>query len=102
MRLPLVEENVVDLFVDVNTTMFAADGLIVGRVTSIRNTVPASPSNNERIAVSAGGSGIFAGNGGKLAIYRATGNYWNFYDAVLAVLDDKLYLSFGNNWILKS
>lgn len=102
MRIPLVEENVVDLFVDVNTTMMAADGLIVGRVVGVQAAPPASPTDGMRVAVATAATGAFAGKSGKLAVYRTAGDYWDFYDAVLAVLDDKLYLSFGNNWILKS
>jgi hypothetical protein len=101
MRIPLVEENVVDLFVDVNTTMMAADGLIVSRVVGVLTSPPAGLVDGTRVAVATGATGAFSGKGGKLAVYRVSGAYWDFYDAVLAVLDDKLYLSYNSGWIMK-
>lgn len=101
MRIPLVEENVVDLFVDVNTTMMAADGLIVSRVVGVLTSPPAGLVDGTRVAVATGATGAFSGKGGKLAVYRVSGDYWDFYDAVLAVLDDKLYLSYNSGWIMK-
>ena len=99
MRIPLVEENVVDLFVDVNTTMMAADGLIVSRVEGVLTSPPAGLVDGTRVAVATGATGAFSGKSGKLAVYRLAGEYWEFYAPALCVSSNAIYISNGSDWV---
>lgn len=101
MRIPKVTENTIDPFADINTSLQAADGLIVSAVTAVQAAPPASPNDGARVAVASGASGAFAGKAGELAVYRATGDYWQFYPAVLCVHAGELYVSHGGTWVQK-
>lgn len=102
MRIPFVTENTVDVASDVNGSLLTADGLIVSRVTGIETAPPASPADGQRVAVASGATGAFAGKGGQLAIYVANGAFWQFYNPVVCIFDDKPYVSKSGGWVLQS
>ena len=99
-RIPFVTENVIDFSTDINESLRIADGLIPSRVTHMQSTPPAAPTDGQRVAVATGSSGAFAGQGGKLAIYVAQGNFWQFYEPVMCVYNNQMYVSNGAGWVL--
>ena len=99
MRIPYVTENVIDFSTDINESLRIADGLITSRVSAMQAAPPASPTDGQRVAVAAGASGAFVGRGGQLAIYDATGEFWQFHEPALCVFNDAIYISTGTNWV---
>ena len=99
MRLSFVTENTVDVASDVNQSLLDADGLIVSRVSGIVTVAPPTAADGLRLAISAGATGFFAGMDGQLGVYVATGNFWIFYNPVLCVYDNAIYISTGTDWV---
>lgn len=99
MRLSFVTENTVDVASDVNQSLLEADGLIVSRVTGIETAPPAVLIDGQRVAVATGATGAFAGKDGKVAVYVANGEFWQFYPPVLCVHDNAIYISTGTDWV---
>lgn len=100
MRIPKVTENTVDPFADINTSLQYADGLIVGFAT-VSAAPPGSPTDGQRVAVQSGATGAFSGRSGELAVYRATGDYWQFYPAAMCVVAGDIWVSTGSAWVQK-
>lgn len=98
-RIPFVTENVIDFSTDINESLRIADGLIPSRVTHMQTTSPSAPTDGQRVAVASGGSGHFTGHDGELAIYVAQGEFWQFYEPVLCVFNNALYISTGSDWV---
>lgn len=99
MRISKVTENTIDPYADINQSLKEVDGLIVGKVADLAAAPPAEPEDGERIAVTAGATGAFDEQDGKLAIYRALGAYWEFYDAAMCVYDGDIYVSNTTDWV---
>ena len=99
MRIPYVTENVIDFSTDINESLRTADGLITSRVSAMQAAPPAGPAGGQRVAVAAGASGAFAGHAGELAIYEATGGFWQFHKPALCVFEDAIYISTGTDWV---
>ena len=98
-RIPFVTENVIDFSTDINESLRIADGLIPSRVSAIQTSPPGSPVDGERVAVASGATGAFAGQGGKLAIYVAQGDFWQFYEPVICVFNNAIYVSTTTGWV---
>lgn len=98
-RIPFVTENTVDVASDVNGSLIVADGLIIGRVTHIKKEPVGPHVDGQRIGIEAGATGAFAGKDGQIAIYVEDGNFWRFYNPVLCVFNDLLYISKGGDWV---
>lgn len=99
MRLSFVTENTVDVASDVNQSLLEADGLIVSRVTGIETAPPTVLIDGQRVAVATGATGAFSGKDGKIAVYVANGEFWQFYSPVLCVYDNAIYISTGSDWV---
>lgn len=99
MRLPFITENTVDLASDINDTLLVIDGLITSRVDDMATHPSGSQSHNDRIAITAPAIGEFAGKAGQLAIWEETGAFWRFYEPVMCVYNNAMWISTGTDWV---
>jgi hypothetical protein len=97
--IPFVPENTIDPAAGLNEAINTIDVLLQLAVLTVNmNTPPASPAAGDRHVVGAAPTGLWAGQGGKVA--RFLDGYWSFFDArfALCLADGKLYLRSASTW----
>lgn len=100
-RIPYVVENTIDMAPAINDGFRIINGLIPSRVVALVTAPPDAPDDNAFYAIDENATGLFQGKSGVVAQYIAQGDVWEFYNAVICVIGDDLYISNGNRWIVK-
>lgn len=92
--LTYVPENTTDPAAGLNITIDQIDALLQCTVLAIQDAPPGGPGDGDRYIVGTG-SGDWAGEDDQLAVYRATGDFWDFYAAkiVINLADGLLYIN---------
>jgi|GEM_PF-1596522 len=95
--IPLVPENTTDPAAGLNLAIDTIDALLQLAVLGIETAPPSGSVDGDRYIVDTGATGDWAGQDGKIARYVATGDYWQFNDARLALNlnDSKIYIYDG-------
>lgn len=83
--IPYVPENVIDPAAGINLSLDVIDGLLQLSVISEQALPPLTPDDGDRYIVATGATGAWAGKDGQIARWVSPGDYWQFYNAVMAV-----------------
>lgn len=96
-NIPLVPENTTDPAAGLNLALAHIDALLQPMVEAIQNDPPGSPADGDRYVVGTAGTGDWLNQNNKLAVYRLTGDYWDFFDAAFVInkADGKVYYNAG-------
>ena len=94
--IPLVPENTTDPAAGLNLALNHIDALLQPVIIAIQAAPPVSPADGDRYVVGVG-TGDWAGQDNKMAVYRLTGDYWDFYEArfVINLADSLVYVNSG-------
>lgn len=93
--IPYVPENTTDPAAGLNLALDTIDALLQLAVIGIETAPPSGSTDGDRYIVDTGATGDWAGEDGKIARYVATGDYWQFHDAKIALnlSDSKIYIN---------
>lgn len=100
--IPFVPENTLDPAAGLNLAINKIDSLLQLAVISVNlNTPPVSPADGDRYIVGPTPTGVWTGQGNKLARYIATGDFWQFSDAYFAfnLADGLIHRFSGGAWV---
>ena len=92
-----VPENTTDPAAGLNLALDTIDALLQLAVIGIETAPPCGASDGDRYIVDTGATGDWSGEDNKVARYVATGDYWQFHEAKIALnlSDSKIYLNSG-------
>ena len=100
--IPFVPENTLDPAAGLNLSLNAIDVLLQLRVETLgENAPPGSPVDGERHVVGTAPTAEWEGEANRVARYIEEGNFWQFYDASIALndADGALYKFTGGQWM---
>lgn len=102
-QIPFVPENTLDPAAGLNAALQVIDALLQLTVLAIQNDPPVSPADGDRYIVGVG-SGAWAGQDDLVAMWIATGSYWQFRPARIALnlADGYAYARTGAGWAILS
>lgn len=99
--IPYAPENVTDPAAANNLALDKIDGPLQLMVLDIQDSPPSESADGDRYIVDTG-SGEWSGQDGRIARYIEDGDYWDFFDAHVALnqADGLLYINIGdsNGW----